>query len=100
MTNEEYMNATESNEALTKAGFEIMKLLACYDDVTWNAKNELETKLLRVAAKVKDRQNEIGPNAYAEFTRRFREVRKLINYRSLYLEATDQCLFVDVESEE
>ena len=60
-------------------------------------KKELEAGLLRAAAEVKARKNEIGSDTYAEFTRRFREVRELINcnWNALHLEAGDRGLFED-----
>ena len=60
-------------------------------------KEVLEAGLLRAAAEVKGRKAEIGSDAYAEFTRRFREVRELINcnWNALHLEAGDRGLFED-----
>lgn len=60
-------------------------------------KEELEAWLLRAAAEVKGAKAEIDPDTYAEFTRRFREVRELINcnWNALHLEAGDRGLFED-----
>lgn len=58
-------------------------------------KEVLESSLLAIAAEVKGRKAEIGSDAYAEFTCRFREVRGLIDGTLLHFEAANRGLFED-----
>ena len=58
-------------------------------------KEVLESSLLAIADKIKGAKAEIDPGTYAEFARRFREVRELIYWDALHLEAGDRGLFED-----